>query len=64
MAQAPAGRGLRRRRRPLTPVMALPTADGEVQMGLARVDLDAFLSYASIIPEFCRLETMLIKGIV
>lgn len=52
---------------PLTPVVALPTADGEAQMGLAKVaepDLDAFLSYASIIPEFCRLETMLIKGIV
>ncbi len=52
---------------PLTPVVALPTADGEAQMGLAKVaepDLDGFLSYASIIPEFCRLETMLIKGIV
>ncbi len=52
---------------PLTPIVALPTADLEAQMGLAKVaepDLDAFLSYASIIPEFCRLETMLIKGIV
>ena len=52
---------------PLTPVMALPTADVEAQMGLAKVtkpDLDAFLSYASIISEFCRVETMMIKGIV
>ncbi|KAK2463303.1 hypothetical protein APHAL10511_004958 [Amanita phalloides] len=52
---------------PLTPVIALPTADAETQIGLAKVaepDLDAFLSYASIVPEFCRLEAMLIKGIV
>ena len=52
---------------PLTPVVALPTADIEAQMGLAKVaepDVDAFLSYASIVPELCRLETMLIKGIV
>ena len=52
---------------PLTPVVALPTADIEAQMGFAKVaeaDVDAFLSYASIVPELCRLETMLIKGIV
>ncbi|KAF8625622.1 hypothetical protein AX17_006807 [Amanita inopinata Kibby_2008] len=52
---------------PLTPVVALPTADGEVQIGLAKVadpDLDSFLTYAAIVPEYCRLESMLIKGIV
>ncbi|KAG6840072.1 hypothetical protein C0991_009184 [Blastosporella zonata] len=52
---------------PLTPVVALPTADTEAQMGLAKVadsDVDAFMTYAAIVPEFCRLEGMLIKGIV
>ncbi|KAG6876782.1 hypothetical protein C0993_000474 [Termitomyces sp. T159_Od127] len=52
---------------PLTPVVALATADGEAQIGLAKVadsDVDAFMTYAAIVPEFCRLETMLIKGIV
>jgi len=52
---------------PLTPVVALPTADAEAQIGLAKVaepDLDAFMAYAAIIPEYCRLEGMMIKGIV
>jgi xylulokinase len=52
---------------PLTPVVALPTADIETQIGLAKVaepDLDAFMAYAAIVPEYCRLEGMMIKGIV
>jgi xylulokinase len=52
---------------PLTPVVALPTADAEAQVGLAKVaepDLDAFMTYAAIVPEYCRLESMLVKGIV
>ncbi|GLB42709.1 putative xylulokinase activity [Lyophyllum shimeji] len=52
---------------PLTPVVALPTADAEAQMGLAKVaepDIDAFMTYAAIVPEYCRLEGMLVKGIV
>jgi xylulokinase len=52
---------------PLTPVVALPTADAEAQIGLAKVaepDLDAFMAYAAIVPEYCRLEGMMIKGIV
>jgi len=52
---------------PLTPVVALPTADAEAQIGLAKVaepDLDAFMTYAAIVPEYCRLESMMIKGIV
>ncbi|KAF8063231.1 hypothetical protein FPV67DRAFT_1505659 [Lyophyllum atratum] len=52
---------------PLTPVVALPTADVEAQMGLAKVaepDVDAFMTYAAIVPEYCRLEGMLVKGIV
>ncbi|TFK21695.1 actin-like ATPase domain-containing protein [Coprinopsis marcescibilis] len=52
---------------PLTPVTALPTADAEVQIGLAKVadsDVDAFMTYAAIVPEYYRLENILIKGIV
>ncbi|KAJ6523295.1 hypothetical protein B0H19DRAFT_1201757 [Mycena capillaripes] len=52
---------------PLTPVAPMPTGDAEAQMGLARVaepDADAFLAYAAIVPEYSRLEGMLVKGIV
>ena len=51
----------------LTPVTALPTSETESQMGLAKVaepDVDAFMSYAAIVPEYCRLEGMLVKGLV
>ncbi|KAI0086041.1 actin-like ATPase domain-containing protein [Irpex rosettiformis] len=51
----------------LTPVTALPTSDAELQLGLAKVaepDVDAFLSYAAIVPEYCRLEGLLVKSIV
>ncbi|KAJ6495910.1 D-xylulose kinase [Mycena vulgaris] len=52
---------------PLTPVAPLPTGEAEAQVGLAKVaepDADAFLAYAAIVPEYCRLEGMLVKGIV
>lgn len=52
---------------PLTPVVALQTGESEAQLGLAKVaepDTDAFLTYAALVPEFCRLEGMLIKGVV
>lgn len=52
---------------PLTPVSALPTADTEAQIGFAKVaepDVDAFMTYGAIVPEYSRLETMVIKGIV
>lgn len=52
---------------PLTPVVAMPTSDAEMQIGLAKVaesDIDSFMSYAAIVPEFARLETMVVKGIV
>lgn len=52
---------------PLTPVVAMPTADAEAQIGLAKVaepDLDAFMTYAAIVPEYCRLEGMLVKALV
>ncbi|KDR71605.1 hypothetical protein GALMADRAFT_75013 [Galerina marginata CBS 339.88] len=52
---------------PLTPVVAMPTSDAEAQIGLAKVaepDVDAFMTYAAIVPEFSRLETMVVKGIV
>jgi xylulokinase len=52
---------------PLTPVVAMPTADAEAQIGLAKVaepDVDAFMTYAAIVPEYCRLEGMLVKALV
>ncbi|KAI0795956.1 hypothetical protein C8Q75DRAFT_803016 [Abortiporus biennis] len=51
----------------LVPVVALPSSEQESQMGLAKVaepDVDAFTSYAAIVPEYCRLEGMLVKGLV
>ncbi|KAI0643402.1 actin-like ATPase domain-containing protein [Trametes meyenii] len=51
----------------LQPVTAMPTSDAELQLGLAKVaepDVDAFMSYAALVPEYCRLEGLLIKGIV
>jgi xylulokinase len=51
----------------LTPVTAMPTADAEAQIGLAKVaepDVDAFMTYAAIVPEYCRLESMLVKSLV
>lgn len=51
----------------LTPVVALPTSETELQLGLAKVadpDVDAFMSYAAIVPEYCRLEGLLVKTIV
>lgn len=52
---------------PLTPVSAMATGDGEAQLGWMKVadpDVDAFMAYASIVPEFVRLESMLIKSLV
>jgi len=52
---------------PLTPVTAMPTLDAEAQIGLAKVaepDVDAFMTYAAIVPEYCRLENMLVKSLV
>jgi xylulokinase len=51
----------------LMPVTALPTSEGEVQVGLAKIaepDVDAFMAYAAIVPEYCRLEGMLVKALV
>ncbi len=47
--------------------MALPTGEAETQAGLAKVaepDIDAFMAYAAIVPEYCRLEGMLVKAMV
>jgi len=52
---------------PLTPVTAMPTSDAEAQIGLAKVaepDVDAFMTYAAIVSEYCRLESMLVKSLV
>ena len=38
-----------------------------MQLGLAKVaepDVDAFMAYAALVPEYCRLEGLLIKAIV
>lgn len=51
----------------LIPVTAMPTSEAELQLGLAKVaepDVDAFMSYAAIVPEYCRLEGLLVKSIV
>ena len=53
---------------PLTPVTAMAsTSDNDLQVGLGKVtdpDADSFMGYAAIVPEYCRLESMLVKGIV
>ncbi|KAG8905000.1 hypothetical protein FRB99_000873 [Tulasnella sp. 403] len=47
-------------------VSALPsTTEEDLQAGLCKVaeaDWDSFMTYASIVPEFCRVEGMLVKG--
>ena len=51
----------------LTPVVAMVTTEAELQLGLAKVadpDVDAFMSYAAIVPEYCRLEGLLVKNLV
>jgi xylulokinase len=51
----------------LVPVSALPTAEAEAQLGLAKVaepDLDSFAVYAALVPEYCRLESILVKNLV
>jgi xylulokinase len=51
---------------PLTPIVALQTDDADAQFGLVKVaepDTDAFLAYASMVPEFCRLEGVVVKGL-
>ncbi|KAG8969322.1 hypothetical protein FRC03_003423 [Tulasnella sp. 419] len=45
----------------------LPTEEKDAQIGLCKVadaDRDSFVTYASIVPEFCRLESMVAKAIV
>ncbi|KAI0274168.1 hypothetical protein BGY98DRAFT_1108473 [Russula aff. rugulosa BPL654] len=51
----------------LMPVTALPASEAETQVGLAKIaepDVDAFMAYAAIVPEYCRLEGMLVKALV
>ncbi|CAE6443521.1 unnamed protein product [Rhizoctonia solani] len=48
-------------------VHALPTDESDALLGLAKVaegDMDAFGAYAALVPEWCRLEGMLIRGVV
>ncbi|KAG8742297.1 hypothetical protein FRC10_001721 [Ceratobasidium sp. 414] len=48
-------------------VHALPTDESDSLLGLAKVaeaDMDAFAAYAALVPEWCRLEGMLLRGVV
>jgi xylulokinase len=66
-AGTPTGTGAPVSTTALVPVTALPTAEAEAQLGFAKVaeaDVDAFMSYAALVPEYCRLESMLVKGLV
>lgn len=48
-------------------VHALPTDEADALLGLAKVaegDMDAFAAYAALVPEWCRLEGMLVRGVV
>jgi hypothetical protein len=47
------------------PVTALPASEAETQVGQAKIaepDVDAFMAYAAIGPEYCLLEGMLDVG--
>lgn len=51
----------------LIPIASLQTDDADAQFGLVKVaepDSDAFMAYAAMVPEYCRLETLIIKGLV
>ncbi|KAF8579137.1 actin-like ATPase domain-containing protein [Ramaria rubella] len=51
----------------LTPIAALQTDDADAQFGLVKVaepDSDAFMAYAAMVAEYCRLEALIIKGLV
>lgn len=64
---SPTGDGASSAPATLVPVTAMPTSEPELQLGLAKVadpDVDAFMAYAAIVPEYCRLEGMLVKGVV
>ena len=44
----------------------MATSEPELQLGLAKVadpDVDAFMAYAAIVPEYCRLEGLLVKAV-
>lgn len=48
-------------------VVGLPTDDADAHVGLVKVaeaDVDSFMSYAAFIPEYCRLEGMLVKALI
>jgi xylulokinase len=52
---------------PSASVHALPTDESDALLGLAKVaeaDMDAFAAYAALVPEWCRLEGMLVRGVV
>ena len=50
-----------------TPIAPLEDMDNEGGGYLAKVaepDIDAFMQYAALVPEFCRLESLVVRGAV
>lgn len=48
-------------------VSPLPSEDADIDVGLVKVadgDVDSFMTYASLVPEYCRLEGMLVRALV
>ena len=48
-------------------VSPLPTDDTDLEVGLVKVaeaDFDSFMTYAALVPEYCRLEGMLVRALV
>ena len=48
----------------LMPVTALPASEVETQVSMAKIaesDVDAFMAYVAIVPEYCHLEGMLVQ---
>lgn len=48
-------------------VAPLPSEDADIDVGLVKVsdsDIDSFMMYAALVPEYCRLEGMLVRALV
>lgn len=48
-------------------VSPLPSEESDIDLGLVKVsdcDIDSFMMYAALVPEYCRLEGMLVRALV
>lgn len=48
-------------------VAPLPSEEADIDLGLVKVsdcDIDSFMMYAALVPEYCRLEGMLVRALV